>query len=334
MRSNTRWLSAAAGVLAALGGLTAAPPAATSQEVWNGYTYNAVATLTAVRGLQQISDTMERETNGALKIRIHLGGSLQIQATNITAAVSDNVVQFADDSLILGSIPIAGVLRLPMLIRDNEEYAKAAAVINPYIEAAYAKKGVVVLADYVYPVQILWSRKKLVQLSDVNGQKIRTTSPEQGEFIKRFGGIPVPIGTPEVPTAIDRGVIDGVLTASAGAGYIWRDLLKYRYALGLNYNNSFIVVNKGTFEKLSPDVQAKLRAAAKEGAAWIQRSLMAEEEDLTKKMVDAGLVATAARPEEVAEAERKLASYWDEWAKTRGGDAAQAVVKLRAALGR
>jgi hypothetical protein len=36
----------------------------------------------------------------------------------------------------------------------------------------------------------------------------------------------------------------------------------------------------------------------------------------------------------VAEAGQKLASYWDEWAKSRGGDAAAAVAMVRAVLGR
>lgn len=267
-------------------------------------------------------------------MRVHLGGSLQIQATNITAAVSDNVIQIADDSLILGSVPIAGVLRLPMLIRNMAEYAKAAAVVNPYIEAAYTKKGIVVLGDYVYPIQVIWSRKKLEKLADLSGQKIRTTSPEQGEFIKRFGGVPVPIGTPEVPAALDRGVIDGALTASSGAGYIWRDLLKYNYRLGLNYNNSFVIVNKDTFDKVPPALQAKIRDIVKREAAWILNGLATEEEELTKKMSDSGLVVTEERAEDVAEAGQKLASYWDDWAKSRGGDAAAAVAKVRAVLNR
>src|SRR6266852_6310848 len=50
----------------------------------------------------------------------------------------------------------------------------------------------------------------------------------------------VPIGAPEVPSALDRGVVDGVLTANTGGGNTWKDLLKYNYRIGVNYFNSVV----------------------------------------------------------------------------------------------
>lgn len=75
---------------------------------------------------------------------------------------------------------------------------------------------------------------------------------------------------------LDRGVIDGALTGSSGAGYVWRDLLKYNCRLGINYNNSFIIVNKGAFAALSPELQAKIRTLVKTEAVDIQKGLAAE----------------------------------------------------------
>ena len=60
--------------------------------------------------------------------------------------------------------------------------------------------------------------------------KLRVTSVEQGEFIRRFGGVSLTLGSPDVAAALDRGVVEGVLTASSGGGIAWHDLLKYRYA--------------------------------------------------------------------------------------------------------
>ena len=121
----------------------------------------------------------------------------------------------------------------------------------PYLEKAFEKKGVIVLGQYLYPFQVGFSSKKLTSLADIKGQKIRVTSPEQGEFIKRLGGVPVTLGAPEVPSALDRGVVDGVLTASTGGGNVWKDLLKFNYRLGINYFNSVFIVNKERFGKLT-----------------------------------------------------------------------------------
>ena len=67
------------------------------------------------------------------------------------------------------------------------------------------------------------------------------------------------IGAAEVPSALDRGVVDGVFTASSGGGKIWRDLLKYNYRLGPNFFDGVIAVNKMAFDKLPPEAQAKLK---------------------------------------------------------------------------
>ena len=100
----------------------------------------------------------------------------------------------------------------------------------------------------------------------MKGQKIRVTSPEQGEFVRRFGGTPVTIGAAEVPSALDRGVVDGVFTASSGGGKIWRDLLKSSYRLGPNFFDASIAVNKTAFEKLAPAVQQAARAGGRDHA--------------------------------------------------------------------
>lgn len=309
-------------------------PAATAEENWNFYVYNAVSTVAAVKGLNSAIEQIEKDTNGALKIRLHLGGSLPINTTNITPAVSDDVVQMGDDGYFLGNVPIGGVLRLPMLIRNREEYDKAAAVMTPHLEKAFAKKGLVVLGQYLYPYQVAYSRNKLTMLADFKGQKIRVTSPEQGEFIKRLGGVPVTIGAPEVPSALDRSVVDGVLTANTGGGNIWRDMLKYNFRLGINYFNSVIIVNKDRFDKLSPDVQAKVRKAFADNLPLITKAMTDEEDDLTKKFAEGGMTITQPTQADIDGATKAISPYWDQWAKSKGPEAVNALKQVRAALGR
>jgi len=109
---------AAAIVIAAMA-IVAEPMRAAAATSWDCYIYNPVATVAAVRGMNRIIDAVQKESGGALTIRLHLGGSLPINTTNITQTVSDGVVQMGDDGYFLGNIPIAGILRLPMLIRTE-----------------------------------------------------------------------------------------------------------------------------------------------------------------------------------------------------------------------
>jgi TRAP-type transport system periplasmic protein len=331
-KSNIIWRVAAAMFGLALVSGPVRP--AIAAEKWDLYIYNPVSTVAAVKGLNTVIEQIERETGGELSIRLHLGGSLPINTTTITQAVSDDVVQMGDDGYFLGNVPIGGVLRLPMLLRTLADYDKAAAIMNPYLEKAFEKKGLLVLGQYLYPFQVAFSSKKLTSLADIKGQKIRVTSPEQSEFIKRLGGIPVTIGAPQVPSALDRGVVDGVLTASSGGGNIWKDLLKYNYRIGINYFNSVLIVNKDRFAKLSPDIQSKVRKIVGDNMPLITRAMENDEDDLTKKFADGGMTVTKEDPQDIEAGTKLISPYWEEWAKIQGPDAISALKQVRAAIGR
>ena len=101
-RRGALGLAAAASVL----GLRRARAAGTH---WDCYIYNPVATVAASRGMADIIEAVGRATGDALAISLHLGGSLPINTTTITQAVSDGVVQMGDDGYFLGNVPIAGV---------------------------------------------------------------------------------------------------------------------------------------------------------------------------------------------------------------------------------
>ena len=110
-------------------------------------------------------------------------------------------------------------------------------------------------------MQVIWGKKKLESLDDIKGMKLRVAQPEQGEFVRRFGGTSITMSAPEVPSALDRGVVDGIFTAGVGA-VLWKDLLKYGFLIVVNVNNSYIIANTEAFKKLSPDLQGKLRKVA------------------------------------------------------------------------
>lgn len=321
----------AASFLAAAGAL--ARPAA-AEEKWKAYTYNAVATVTSVKGLNALFEAIQKNTNGELSVRLYLGGTLPILATNITQAVADNVVNVGDDAFFVGSAPVGAVVRLPLFIQSLAEFEKAWEINAPFLKAEYDRKDIVVLGRYIFPINVLWSRKKLTSLQDIAGQKIRVISPEQAEFIKTFGGTPVTLGTSEVAAALDRGVIDGVTTASSGYGYVWRDLLKYSYRLPISFVDSLLLVNKSAWNRLSPQSQKAVQNAVDEHTRRITAALGDEEDTLTKQLAAGGMVVTVPTAQDLAEAEGRMKPYWASWPDSRGAAAKEALAKVRAGIGR
>jgi TRAP-type C4-dicarboxylate transport system substrate-binding protein len=301
---------------------------------WIAYSYVPAATLAPAKVFQEIIARVAKETGNGFQIKYHLGGSLSIKVTDITTAVGDNIVQLADDGFQQGNVPITGILRLPMLITSTQEFEKALAIMKPYVERAYDKKGVTVLTTYYFPMQIAWSSKKLASLDDFKGQKIRATSPEQIEFLKRFGANGLTVGAPEVPSALERGVVDGVLTANAGGGKVWKDLLKYCYEIGLNLFEANIIANKEALAKLPAAYRESLTKAVVELAPKMTSMMAAEESEEKAKRQAEGLTYTAATAADYKLGAERMAPYWDQWAKSKGAETQEALKKVREALGR
>jgi TRAP-type C4-dicarboxylate transport system substrate-binding protein len=102
----------------------------------------------------------------------------------------------------------------------------------------------------------------------------------------------------------------------------------------VNVNNSYFIANTDAFNKLKPELQAKVRKVAADSAAWDQDTMKKEEADSVQTLTAMGYVFTNAKPDEIARAVDTMKPYWDEWAKARGPDVVEALAKVRSALGR
>ena len=200
--------------------------------------------------------------------------------------------------------------------------------------AAYKKRGIIMLGRYNFPPQVLYANKKLTSLADLKGMKMRVTSPEQAEFLKRFGATSVTIGTPEVAPALERGVIEGVLTANSGGGVGWKDLLKYNYRLGVNFVDAVVIVNEDSFGKLPVATQDKVRKIVSDAMPEVTQALRDMEGVLGKQFAAEGMVITEPPADEAAKNSAQFADYWQSWAKSRGPEAVEGLAKIRAALGK
>jgi TRAP-type C4-dicarboxylate transport system substrate-binding protein len=319
--------------LAASVALSGLSGAATATE-WKAYTYVDSVVTPAYRGLEKLAADFAKETNGAITIKPNAGGSLPIKANNITQAVADGVLHIADDFSYVGNIRIGGLIRLPFLIENEQEYAKARDIWIKYVDEELDALGVKRLSEYHYPAQVVFASQKVTSLEELKGKKVRVSSAEQGEVLKQLGATPVTLTPPDVPSGLQSGVVSGVLTASAGGGLQWRDFFTHNYRLGVNWTNSMFIVNKGVWDKLSKDDQAKLSKVAVAAAESIESELRNTEDSSTEQFKRTGMTVTLPTAEEKAKAVATIAGYWDAWAKQKGGKAPEALAAIRAALKR
>ena len=327
MKKFIRTVAFACGLLTGFG-------AAHAGQSWTGYTYLASDALPGSKNLIALAREFTEKTNGEVELNINLAGSLGIKAADITQSVGSGVVQLAADGFFLGSVEEGGVLRLPMLFTSKEQFDQGLEVMTPYLEEAFAEKGVVLLAQYLYPLQVSWGSYDIKSLDDLKGHKLRVSSPEQGAFVSAFGGSPVTIGGAEVPTALQTGVVEGVFTASVGGGRLWKDQLKSTYRLGPNFFNSAIIVNKEAFEALSPEHQKLLRNLAQKYAGQATAENMQNEASVTRDLAKGGIKVNEPSAADVKKATETMQPFWAEWAKSKNDRTQTALRKTLKALGR
>ena len=315
-RALVEGLSALA-LVSAFGGIASAGAA----DLWKGYCFISSSAHPDYKHLESFAAKIEEISKGAIRTKINVGGSLPIPGTSITQAVGDGIITFAHDGFYTGNLPIGEITRLPLLLPDYETYTRARAKIEPVLAEALAKKGVTLLASYNFPMQTIWGVSKLTSTDDLAEMKIRVGNPPVAEFMKRHGAVGITLATADVAPALERSVVQGVVTASAGGGKLWGDMLKYNYRMPLNYDLMLVIANKAAFEKLPADMQEKIRAAARESADSLSAALGSMEDKVTEDLKAKGTVVTIPTAEEIASARKRMADYWQTWAEGIGPDA-------------
>src|SRR3546814_20817675 len=102
-------------------------------------------------------------------------------------------------------VPIFGLSRIPGLYENGEEFAAAVDILEPYFDKDFGEKGVTVLCTFLFPQQTIFARQKVDSLEDLNGLRVRVTSPEQALIVEPAGGVPVTLVASDVPPALQQG---------------------------------------------------------------------------------------------------------------------------------
>jgi TRAP-type C4-dicarboxylate transport system substrate-binding protein len=116
------------------------------------------------------------------------------------------------------------------------------------------------------------------------------------------------MNTADVAAALDRGVVDGALTASSGGGITWQDLLHWRYGFPTSFVNSTFIVNRANAERLPAALGKALPGIGDEAAQWATGEMQRQEDNITADMAKRGIVLTAASPADIELAVTKMQS--------------------------
>ena len=306
---------------------------------WDYFSFTGV-THTVTKFQMGFAEEVAKRTNGQLKITVRPAGELPFRADETSRVVGEGLVQIgsAYAGFIAGAVPMAGISGHPFLVRTIDDLNKVYPIIDKHIKPEFAKRGYKTLYWFSWPPQNMFGiNKPILKAEDFAGRKIRTTDPKQSELVKRLGGSSITLATAEVPVAMQRGLMEAVLTASFNlVAAKWTELVKWAWYANINVGGpNYEIINTKAYNSLPADVRKTLDEVAAEWGpkmtAEIQKLEVTDRGSLKEKF---GIETYEASPQVLDELVKKMAPYWDEWAKQNGANAQALMKEIRAALGK
>ncbi|KXF75551.1 hypothetical protein ATN84_18845 [Paramesorhizobium deserti] len=209
-----------------------------------------------------------------------------------------------------------GTVMTPFAFRDYEHAHQV--LDGPFTEWAAPKienDGLVMLSHWEYGFRNITNNIRPINApEDVAGMKIRTPPEVQiVAAIEGLGANAVQIAFPELPNALNQGVVDG---QENPIGVIYHSKLnEFQKHLALTrhvYNSMIHVVSKGSWDKLTPEQQAIIREESANAGALMRKLVLEQEQKEIADLEASGMKVTkpdlTAFAEKVGPARERLAA--------------------------
>jgi TRAP-type transport system periplasmic protein len=211
---------------------------------------------------------VEELTKGKVKIKLFPGGALG-GPTQLPDAVKTGItdIAFIIPSYTTGRFDRFSVLDLPFMVEGSVHATKVIYEIYDKYLAPDFKDYKVLWMYSCGPGQLHSATKPIHTVKDLEGMKMRAPSAYMSKVLKLAGATPVSMPISELTVALQKGVIDGMLTPySAISDFRLFDLVKYVTQADVYVSPMAVVMNKEKFASLPADAKKAIEDAS--GKNW------------------------------------------------------------------
>ncbi|MEJ8570583.1 TRAP transporter substrate-binding protein DctP [Microbaculum marinum] len=273
------------------------------------------------------AEDVEKATGGKLKIDVYAAGELPYKNSDVLRIVATNQVEMADLAIgpVAGEVPELNVFVLPFICTSMDQFYAAADEALPIIDGRLQEKfGVRGLTAWTMPPQEIWLTEDIGKIEELKGRKIRTWNKTQVEMLDLLGASGVAITPAEVIPALQRGVVDGAVTAAIPA-YDWKfyEVLDYGYMLNFTMTNQVIAVNEEQYAKLPDDVRAALDDTVQNWQLQFREAIETAAVEAGSKLEEEGMELIDPSESDIQTARDVTKPMWNAWAEENGPLAAE-----------
>ncbi len=275
--------------------------------------------------MERWAKEVEARTAGAVNVTTFPGSTL-LDAKNMLRGVMQGQADIGCISLAYhpGVFPLLSVMELPHGFASSEGASRTLwDLYAKYMPAEFSK--VKVLTMFTSAPSQFMAKMPIKTLDDIKGVEIRGAG-SLSAVLEKLGATPVSMPMPEVPEAVQKGVIQGLLTSfDVLKDMKFAEMCKYESVANLSVYPFAVIMNKKKWESLPADVQKVLDDLSAEQSQWtgqymdnhVKESLAwsKEQHGVEVHVLDAAVQA------EMARLTAPLIDGWKEKAAKAGVDA-------------
>ncbi|MBZ0123784.1 MAG: TRAP transporter substrate-binding protein DctP [Roseovarius sp.] len=231
------------------------------------------ATNMLTRNLEAFGKRVEEVTEGRVEVQVFPAAQL-FKDHDAYNAVATGAIEAgnASTAYVASSVPAADVFYLPFYF-NTEEKLKAAALpgapIRSLLDEAMETSGVVPLYWQYYGASVFASNAiELHEPADLEGVKVRTFGRTVSYMVQSMGGVPMVISAGETYLAMQRGIVDALMTAIPSINSRRFYEVSTSVTLTRHAQQFFpVVVNAKFWGKISVEDREAIMAVAQEAEA-------------------------------------------------------------------
>ncbi len=272
------------------------------------------------KDLNQFAEEMDKATGGKIKVKVYPANALG-DYTVVQERVGVGAIDMACQPVATAVDKRFNILYFPYLVKDWEQAKKnfgAGAPLRNTVAGLYAKQGIRVLAAwpvYFGGVSLVKKPEAPGDPTVSKGMKLRVPPIKTFQLLANsIGYMATPLPFSEAFTAVQTGVVDGVIGSGAEGYYAsFRDVTKYYVPINTHFEVWYLIANEEVISDLDAETLKEVEKVAQdfENRRW--ETVQADQARNEKRLEEAGAEIIQVTPEQLSKtAEIVKEKVWPE----------------------
>lgn len=268
--------------------------------------------------LKKWAQELEKVSGGAVETKINVGATMAKPPEHFDLAVNGIAdVSFSALLFAPGRFPMAEVFEYPVNARTLTDDNMSSAMLHLYKKGYFDQDFKDVKVLYFHntgPFQLQTTKIPLRTFADFQGKKIRAAGRTHTQLITAMGMVPTSASGGELTIALEKGIMDGSFNPYSST-YDWKceNLIKHVTELGICTTGFVLAMNKDTYKKLPPKVQAWIDEALPRYTREVGIEAEKRDEKAKEALLKAGAQIYKFSERDMQDLEKKFSPIWTNW---------------------